>query len=33
MQTKFNFVNIEGGVYTDVKHEIMQLPVIKDDDE
>ncbi len=32
MKTRFNFVNVEGGVYTDVTHDIMQLPIVENDD-
>lgn len=30
MKTRFNFVNVEGGVYTDVTNDIMQLPIVED---
>ncbi len=33
MKTWFNFVNVEGGVYTDVTNDIMQLPMVEDEDD
>ncbi len=32
MKTRFNFVNIAGGVYTDVTDTIVHLPIVEDEE-
>jgi hypothetical protein len=33
MRQRFNFINVEGGVYTDMTQDIMQLPLAEDEDD